>query len=436
MDDTIVALSTAAGAGARAIVRLSGPGCAKAIRAVFRPADPLPARNRLSEGAVHLVNLAPFPATLYFFASPFSYTGQDVAELHLLGCPPIVEALITELLQAGCRSALPGEFTQRAFLAGKLDLTRAEAVHAVIEASGRTELRQALQMLAGGVAQPLSALREDLLNLLADVEAGLDFADEDIHFIDQREMLLRLGSALAHVTLVGKQLESRSLASESFRVTLAGRPNAGKSSLFNALSGNRALVSEIPGTTRDYLVARLEIDGVRIELIDTPGWQQGEGTIETQAQSLGRKQQNEADLILLCVEAGTSMEEEGHVLRHDSPPVERIATKCDLAMAPAGWLATSATTGAGLSALRQMLAQRGRDRPQPALAPSLSRCKHHVQACLDHLRRAHAIVLEEDPPEILALELRETLQQLGEMVGAVYTDDLLDRVFSRFCIGK
>lgn len=435
--DTIVALATAAEPAARAIVRLSGPGSAAAVRSVFGPVESMPSRNGLLEGELRLEGVGgPLPAALYFFPAPHSYTGQDMAELHTLSCPPLVERLVAQLLQAGCRSAQPGEFTLRAFLAGKLDLTRAEAVCAVIDAGGRGELRQALGQLAGGMAQPLTALRDDLLNLLADVEAGLDFADENIEFVEQKDMLLRLGGALARVTLVGKQLENRALAGATYRVVLAGRPNAGKSSLFNALAGTRALVSAQPGTTRDYLVAKLDV-GSAIELVDTPGWQHAEDAVGAQAQALGRTRQAEADLVLLCVEAGAELlAEEEALLRQEYPPVERIATKSDLHSPPEGCLATSAVARRGLGELRERVARRAAQRPQPALAPSVSRCTHHVRACLEHLRRAHALVLEEDPPEILALELREALAQLGEMVGAVYADDLLDRIFSRFCIGK
>src|SRR5262245_11375561 len=346
--DTIVALATAPGPGARAIVRLSGPASATAVRAVFTPVETMPPRNRLVEGAVRLAGVhSPLPAALYYFPAPFSYTGEEMAELHALSCPPLVEALVAELLQAGCRAAWPGEFTQRAFLAGKLDLTRAEAVQAVIDASGRGELRQALGQLAGGMARPLTDVREDLLNLLADVEAGLDFADEDVRFVDQKEMLLRLGAAMARVTLLGKQLDSRASAGEGFRVVLAGRPNAGKSSLFNALAGKRALVSAQPGRTRDYRVAKVEIEGVLIELTDTPGWQEGRDSIESQAQELGRGKQAEADLVLWCVEAELASEGE---LRLD---VELVATKSDLATPPSGWLATSAVEGTGLRELRE-----------------------------------------------------------------------------------
>lgn len=436
--DTITALATVAAPGARAIVRISGPAAAAVLAQVFDAPQPLvPGQRALQSGQLRLPHLAPWPAEVYFWAAPHSYTGQDLVEIHTLSCPPLLEVLIAQLLHAGCRAAQPGEFTLRAFLSGKLDLTRAEAVHAVIEADSRDELKYALKQLAGGMARPLQELRDDLLNLLADVEAALDFADEDIRFVQQEEMLLRLGKALAHITLLDKQLDQRGQSERPFRVVLTGRPNAGKSSLFNALVGGNALVSAEPGTTRDYLVQRLDVGGVRVELIDTPGWQMASGTIETQAQTLAREQSAHADLLLLCLEAGQSLApEEETMCRQTHPPVVAISTKSDLPSPHSQRIATSSVSGSGLDALRTLLAERAQARKQPALAPSLSRCRHHVASCLEQLRRAHGIVLFEEPSELLALELRGALEQLGEMVGTVYTDDLLDRIFNRFCIGK
>jgi tRNA modification GTPase len=359
--------------------------------------------------------------------------------LHTVSSPPLIDLLIAQLLNGGARAAQPGEFTLRAFLAGKLDLTRAEAVLGVIEARNRNELTAALAHLAGGVTQPLHGLREELLNLLADIEAGLDFTEEDIHFVGQAEILTRIAKGLAHLTLLRKQLEQRAVGSAQFRVVLAGRPNAGKSSLFNALLPDaRALVSSEPGTTRDYLTRRLEIDDVCAEILDTAGWQEAGGSIETQAQTLSSEQTGQGDLILLCLDStGIIAERETALLSSKGPPeVLGIATKCDLQPGPPGLLATSAVSGVGLKELRTLIAERARAHQQPALAPSLSRCRHHVDACLGHLRNAHGVVLHEDPPELLAVELRSALDALGEMVGAVYTDDLLDRIFSRFCIGK
>jgi tRNA modification GTPase len=438
--DTIVALSSAPGPGARAIVRLSGPAALTLGTTVFAADEAvLPARRRFYEGRLHLLDMsAPLPADLYHWPAPRTYTGQDMVELHTLSCPPLIDLLIAQLMRAGARAAQPGEFTLRAFLAGKLDLARAEAVLGIIEAGDREELKQALAQLAGGLTRPLHGLREDLLDLLAEVEAGLDFAEEDLRFVGQRELLGRIAKGMALVTLVEKQLRQRTVSDRPFRAVLAGRPNVGKSSLFNSLAGAAALVSPQPGTTRDYLVRRLELDGVAVELVDTAGWQEAPGTIEEQAQSLGREQATQADLLLLCLEAGQPMAEDERLLltRAGRPAVIGVATKCDLATAPGQLVATSAVTGSGLDAVRALLAARARGHARPAQAPSWSRCRHHVEACLGHLRQAHAIVLYEEPPELLAVELRGALDQLGEMVGAVYTDDLLDRIFSRFCIGK
>lgn len=438
LEDTIVAQASAPGPGARAIVRLSGPNVLAVVASVFRPVAALQRRRCLVHGDLELPQLvSPLPADVYFWPGPHSYTGQEVAEIHTLSSPPLLELLLGALLQAGARAAQPGEFTMRAFLAGKLDLTRAEAVHGVIEAGDRAELKLALTQLAGGVGRPMQELRDDLLNLLADVEAGLDFADEDLQFVGQDDLLKRLGKGLAQVTNVGKQLQQRAVSEHVFRVALAGKPNVGKSSLFNALAGATALVSPLPGTTRDYLVKRLQLDAVVIELIDTPGWQTGSDTIEEQAQTLAHQQSERADLVLLCLRAGEALDPaETAFLARTQPPVVGVSTQCDRGSAHPESVPTSAVTGMGLDDLKRLLADKARSRAQPALAPSLSRCRHHVETCLEMLRRAHAIVLYNDPPELLALELRGALEQLGEMVGAVYTDDLLDRIFSRFCIGK
>ncbi|HTK74647.1 MAG TPA: tRNA modification GTPase [Gemmataceae bacterium] len=442
LEDTIVALSSAPGPGARAIVRLSGSQALRIARTVFHAAEvPDAIARRLYEGNLLLAGLsAPVPAAIGVFPAPRTYTGQEVVEIHTVSSMPIVEALTSALLNAGARAAQPGEFTLRAFLAGKLDLTKAEAVLGVIEAGDREQLGQALSQLAGGVTRPLQGLRDDLLSLLADVEAGLDFVDEDISFVRRDDLLIRLAKGLAQVTLARKQLDERATSDRPFRIVLIGRPNVGKSSLFNAVAGTGAdaLVSPHSGTTRDYLVKRIDLDGIAAELVDTAGRMLARDLIEEQAQSLGRDQSEQSDLIVLCVESGEVPDANQNAFLNSTgrTPVVAVATKCDLAAPATEWLATSTRTGEGLDALRREFVARARAHARPSLAPSLSRCRHHVDACLDHLRKAHSAVLFDDPPEVLALELRAALEQLGAIVGAVYTDDLLDRIFSRFCIGK
>jgi tRNA modification GTPase len=431
LGDTIAALSSAAGPAARAIVRLSGQRSFAIARSVCSDLTDV-APGHFVECSLRLAGFhAPIPADVYHFAAPRTYTGQDVVEIHTIGCQPIVEALIAACLDAGARAAQPGEFTMRAFLAGKLDLTRAEAVLGVIEAGDRQQLQQALTQLAGGLAEPMRALRDDLLSLLADVEAALDFADEDIRFVGADDLLKRIGNGLAYLMLLRKQIDQRSLSQRPFRVVLAGKPNAGKSSLFNALVGkDAALVSAEPGTTRDYLEAAIDLGGVSVGLVDTAGQRESADATEAVAQSLGREQSQDADLVLWCVPCDDWSE----------PAADArallVATKADLAAPPAGVPATSVATGVGLAELRQRLAEQVRRAGHAALAPSLSRCRHHVEAALQHLRNAHAIVIDDAMPEMLALELRLSLEELGAVAGAVYTDDLLDRIFSRFCIGK
>jgi tRNA modification GTPase len=434
-DDCIVALATAAGPGARAIVRLSGRSARSVAASVFTAIpDERPAKRTLFHGVLCIPGAhSLLPADLYLSLGPRTYTGQDTAELHFVSCPALIDALIAALLNAGARAAQPGEFTLRAFLNGKKDLPRAEAVLAVTESGSADELEHALAQLAGGVTRPLDGLREDLLDLLADVEAGLDFTDDDIQFVAKKDILLRLAKGLAQLTIVSKQIESRSLSGRPFRVVLVGQPNAGKSSLLNALAGKpTAIVSPVPGTTRDYITHTVEWDRTSIELIDTAGRQPAENVIEEQAQTLGLQQVENADLLLWCIDMSTG----GMEVPTSRDASFVVGTKSDLGKIEIDGIATSARTGAGIDQLKSALIERARAANRSSLAPSLSRCRHHVDACLKHLRSAHSIVLFDDPAELMALELRLALEQLGEMVGAVYTDELLDRIFSRFCIGK
>jgi tRNA modification GTPase len=458
-DDTIVALASAAGAACRAIVRVSGPQAWPIATAyctdLTAPSGPLTATpprqavrltGYLRLPAVH----APLPLALHFHPRPRSYTGQDLAELHTIACPPLVDALLAALLGAGARAAQPGEFTLRAFLAGKLDLTQAEAVLSTIEASDRDELTVALARLAGGIREPLLKLRDDLLNLLADIEAGLDFVEEDITFIDPTDTLHRLAAALAHLTNLQRQLAQRADDRTVFRVALVGPPNAGKSSLFNALlaghSPVQALVSPIAGTTRDYVTGQLHDarSGVTVELIDTAGIESAPDEIGSQAQAHSRREAEQVDLQLVCIPAGEATA--ASLAQHPgsassatgltAPSRWLVATKCDQAPPAPGSIPVSAWTGQGIDQLYQRLLATARTRRQRATTSSSARCSQHVTQCVKHLRNVHQGVLFGEPPELTAGELRLALDELGALVGTIHTEDLLGRIFSRFCIGK
>jgi tRNA modification GTPase len=469
-DDTIAAVSSAPGPGLRAIVRVTGPKTREVIAAVFsEPVHP----RRLTPGAVRLSGVhSPLPADLLFWPAPRTATGQDLAELHPVGSPPLVDRLVADLLAAGARAAQPGEFTLRAFLAGKKDLPQAEAVLAVIEAGTDADLRRALGQLAGGVTRPLAQIRDDLLNLLADVEAALDFADEDLEFVGKPDLIKRVGAGIAHLTNLRRQLDDRAVSGRPVRVAFVGPPNAGKSSLFNALAGaDAALVSPTPGTTRDYLTRTVILDGVPVELIDTAGWESTTDAVAEQAQRLGREQAGRADVVVWCVPAGGPFDPaDADRLRATGAAVLKAATKADLvsrargrpgdrpttarppddtsgpgtrqlpghpvAHPPGSPVACSTLPPGDTAALRAALTHCVSSLARPPLAPSLSRCRGHVDRAVTQLREAHRHVVFDDPPEIVASALRAALDQIGELAGAVYTPDLLDRIFSRFCIGK
>ena len=437
-DDPVVAPASPPGPAARALVRLSGPGVHRILgRCVGNGEFPF---HRLTPAAWNYGG-SRLPVELLLSPAGNSATGQESAEIHMIGCQPLVDAVVEQLVAGGCRTAGPGEFTMRAFLAGKIDLTRAEAVQAAVAAGSDDELKLALSHLAGGVSTPLDLIRDELLNLLADLEAGLDFVDEDIEFVGRSEVVLRVGSALARVANLRRQVEDRAGGGPSFRAVLVGEPNAGKSSLFNALAGLKvALVGAKAGTTRDYLSRSVELADAKVELVDTAGLRETPDAIEGQAQKLGRKTADRADLVLRCV----SLE---HVA--DSPEADArtivVGTKFDRALdriartgehPPDHVISTSAATGHGLAKLRAAIRERVEARRLPALASSLARCRSSLDKCSAHLREAHGFALGGGDNELIALELRLALEQLGEMTGAVHTEDLLGRVFSRFCVGK
>jgi tRNA modification GTPase len=457
LDDTIAAIASPPGGAARGILRLSGPRAIECVANFFQPNDGRRLASRqfpcAIAGSLRLPELhSPLPCDLYlWYGRPglqaHSYTGQPVAEIHTIGSPPLLDLVLRSLCAAGARLAGPGEFTLRAFLAGRIDLTQAEAVLGVIDAADRQALNVALGQLAGGLAQPLHRLRDALLDLLAHLEAGLDFADVELSFITPEELNQKLAEAEENVAAMLRQMASRGEAGRAARAVLMGRPNSGKSSLFNALAGNRAaLVSDHPGTTRDYLLAELDLDGVKCQLIDTAGMRgEGSGThdIESVAEGVAQRQRNTAEIEVLCLDSTRPLDdwERGELQADGRESRLVVLTKCD---APRGTdcdcaaVETSSVTGQGIETLcgelRRKAIAAGGDRGE-VVADTAARCRESLRLAGESLQRARRVALG-GQEELAAAELRAALDELGAVAGAVYTDDLLDRIFSRFCIGK
>jgi tRNA modification GTPase len=442
IDDTIAAIASSPTGAARGIVRVSGPDVAAILRTCFPAAGEAllsASRPTVAGDTIAIGASARLAADVYFWPGVGSYTRQTTAEIHTVGSPALLPAVLRAVCAAGARPAGPGEFTLRAFLAGRLDLTQAEAVLGVIDAQSDDRLRQAQQQLAGGLSRPLAEVRESLLDLLAHLEAGLDFVEEDIQFVTREQLAARLEEAAAAIGRTSAQLSTRQRSDAPPRVALVGWPNVGKSSLFNALVADRAaLVSDVPGTTRDYLSARVDLGGCGCELIDTAGRQTAETVVEHAAQQLAAAQAASCDVECLCLDASRPLNdwEQEQLSASAVRPRLVVWTKCDRAHrgAAAADVATSAVTGQGLSALRGALRRLiAESVPGDATA---ERCADSLLRAGEALARARDLVAASQGEELVAAELRVALGEVGKVVGAVYTDDILDRVFSRFCIGK
>lgn len=452
VDDTIAAIASAPGGALRGIVRLSGPRVVDCILPCFgSPRDVNLAELRHSEvvtGTLRLPSpLHDVPCDVLLWPTGRSYTRQPSAELHTIGSPPILDAALRAVCSAGARLAQPGEFTLRAFLAGRLDLTQAEAVLGVIDAKGQQQLAVALEQLAGGLAAPLNGLRDRLLDLLAHLEAGLDFVEEDIEFVTADELEHALGQAGDEIERIAARMTARGETAPEARVVLIGWPNVGKSSLFNALIGGEgAIVSDVAGTTRDYVCVRHTIAEVACLLIDTAGVQPFGpiADIAAEAQTMTSEQQQQAALQLFCLDATRRLNpwERAALAADDSSHRIVVVTKIDAGEStdftgPA--IRTSSQTHAGLDELRHEIRRRVLEQEggvSSVVGSTAVRCGESLRLAHAGLERARQLVTSGFGDELVAAELRGALDELGKVVGVVYTDDILDRVFSRFCIGK
>ena len=434
-DDTIAALSTPPGEGALAVVRVSGPAALTIAGRVFRggaPTHRMAVFGRIvdSEGIVDEV-------VLTAYHGPASYTGEDVVEISGHGGVLVSARVLRAVLHAGARAAGPGEFTQRAFLNGKMDLTQAEAVMDLIRAQTPLAARAAAEQLAGRIGAEIHAIREAILDVVAHVEAHIDFPDEDIDPDTGAALLARIGATREHIARLLVTANEGRILREGVRLAICGRPNAGKSSLLNRLAGyERAIVSPTPGTTRDTIEEVLNLRGIPFRVIDTAGLRETPDAIEREGVRRAREAVAAADVVLRVVDATEAD-------AHDDPAAAEneivVFNKCDLASGVQNPLAVSCVTGAGIDALVDALAARVRNEPAPA-RDSLAAVNARHQACLSRAESALAEAATKlaagEAPEFVALDLREALDAAGEVVGMVDTDDILGRIFGSFCIGK
>ncbi|MFC4452559.1 tRNA uridine-5-carboxymethylaminomethyl(34) synthesis GTPase MnmE [Deinococcus sonorensis] len=432
LQDTIAAVATAPGHAGVGVVRLSGPDALPLADRLFagrRTPSRTPAGRFLYGQVLDEQGEALDDGLCLVFRGPHSYTGEDVAELQTHGSPAVLERVLTRALELGARAARPGEFTLRAYLAGRLDLSQAEAVLNLVNAQTETARRQATLGLQGALSERIAAVQRQVTRTLSAIQALLDYPEEGVPE-EERDRPLR--QAMAELrTLISTSRAGR-LATRGARLAIVGRPNAGKSSLLNALLGyERSIVTSRPGTTRDYLEAQLELAGVPITLVDTAGLRLTDDEIEAagvrQAETLARH----ADLVLLL--------EDGHQPRDPLPQLEglpmlRVQTKQDL---PPVWqdpaaLTVSARTGEGLAELREAIrAALLGDAARSEVWLGSERQVDAARRALQHLEAATTL-----PDELASYELEQALQALSELTGRDVQEDVIDGVFRNFCVGK
>jgi tRNA modification GTPase len=454
--DTIAAISTPAGRGGIGIVRLSGPQAATIAAQLVRLGQPLEhGRARLADVLDGTGNDAGQydagridEALVTLFAAPNSYTTEDVVEIAAHGSPVVLELLLRRSLELGARLAEPGEFTQRAFLAGRLDLTQAEAVRDLIEAQTLTQARQAASQMGGALSRRVGPVKQELVELIALLEAGIDFAEDDVDVTPQAEIAQRIDKLTPALKALEASFARGRLVHDGLTLAIVGRPNVGKSSLFNRLvERDRAIVTATPGTTRDLVTERISLDGIPLELVDTAGLREGREEAEQLGIARSREALADAALALVVLDATQPLNDEEHRLLEavqDRPALVAV-NKSDLAGTgeasseiggvPALW--TSALTGEGIAELRERILAlaTGGAAAEPGMLTSI---RHHlaITTALAALGDAEQANVSGIPHEMILLDLYRALQALDSLTGQTTSDDILNLIFSTFCIGK
>ena len=448
MSTTIAAISTPPGIGGIAVIRLSGPAAFDiASRHVHLPAEGKNTAFALFKADGQTLD----EVVVTLFRSPHSYTGEDTVEISCHGSTYIQQALLQALLESGALLAEPGEFTRRAFLSGRLNLSQAEAVADLIDSTNAASHQLALSQLRGGYAQQLAHMRSQLVELTSLLELELDFSEEDVQFADRGQLCSLVAQLRQEVTRLTDSFQLGNAVKNGIPVAIVGRPNAGKSSLLNALlSDQRAIVSPIPGTTRDTIEESLNIDGLTFRFIDTAGLRHSDDPIETIGFERAIQSIRQATVVLIVRDATAATTtaddhpfEDIDPLLRDIPKKEKIIfivhNKADLVPPPyPTGIAISALTGMGVDQLKQSIVQAVRKRMPSSDGAMLTNLRHYqalrqVSASLDEVAQGLDSGL---PSDLVAIDLRNALYHLGTITGEVTSDEILGNIFHRFCIGK
>ena len=443
LDDTIVAIATPSGRGGIGVVRLSGPDSLRIAASMLRM------RYELQPGHAQFGELTAESGerldevVVTYFGKPHSYTTDDVVEISAHGSPIVLRSIVERSIAAGARLAEPGEFTMRAYLNGRIDLTQAEAVRDLIDSQTVFQAKVAAQQLGGALSHRLQPIKNDLIKLIALLEAGVDFAEDDVSVMPDAQVLSHIAQVRAPLQQLADSFSFGKVIHEGITLAIVGRPNVGKSSLFNRLvERDRAIVTPIPGTTRDLVSESVSIDGIPVKLIDTAGIRESQDLVESYGIERSRQAIADADVVIVVTDA--SAHDEGNIDDHlleitEQRPRVIVANKSDLGTngTHAGSLRTSAVTGEGIAELRDQIVTTATG-GVVAEEGYLTNTRHHglVQDSLRALDAAEEAVRTHVPHEMLLLDLYSALRPLDAITGQTTPDDVLNLIFSTFCIGK
>jgi len=456
LNDTICALSTAAGRSGLAVVRVSGTKSLEIFHQIFRSPN-----RQLPQPRMILIGNVVDPgngdvideATAVFYRSPKSYTGEDMTEYSIHGSPVLIAMLLNSICSLGARLAEPGEFTKRAFLYGKMDLTQAEAVKDIIDATTIFQAQIAARQRTGEISRKVQPIKDALTDIIVQLESAVEFVEEDISLDDRATISQKLENSLKEIRNMIDGFRAGKAVREGFRLAVVGRPNVGKSSLFNALlKQDRSIVMDLPGTTRDLVAEDTSINGIPVQLLDTAGLQQSEDTIEGLGMEKTKQAISDADAVLVVVDRSLPAGREDIEIKSEINSMSCIVVlnKNDLksrwsradieALAgESSWMEVSAKFGTGIEKLRSLIFEKifgsGNVSRDDVLITNLRHC-HYLEALEEAMVEAERGLKEGLSEEFPLLHLHKGLKQIGAITGEISVEDLLTEIFSRFCIGK